>query len=160
MLIRRAILGSAIALTAVFSTTACNFTSHVASLDYYAPSDGSQADVGRLKVRNLIYFTDNNGHTGFFGAFANSGSTEITFAIKYKNKTGQSEYREFNVGAYQLLNFGYQESKPLQLDLAGNPGDMVNVLVYTESDEASINVPIMDATLPQYTDLVAGLSSN
>ncbi len=160
MLIRRAILGSVIAITAVITTTGCNFISPVASLNYYAPSDGSQADIGRLKARNLIYFTDNQGHTGFYGAFANSGSTAITFAIKFKNAAGASQYREFSVGAYKVLNFGYQGKKSLQIDLAGKPGDMVNVVVYSETDEASINVPIMDATLPQYKDLVAGLSSN
>ncbi len=160
MLIRRAILGSVIALTAVLTTTGCNFTSPVASLTYYAPSDGSQADIGRLKARNLIYFTDNQGHTGFYGAFANSGSTAITFAIKFKNASGASQYREFSVGAYKVLNFGYQGTKPLKIDLAGEPGDMVNIVVYSETDESSINVPIMDATLPQYTDLVAGLGSN
>ncbi len=160
MLIRRAILGSVIALTAVITTTGCNFISPVASLNYYAPSDGSQADIGRLKARNLIYFTDNQGHTGFYGAFANSGSTAITFAIKFKNAAGASQYREFSVGAYKVLNFGYQGKKSLQIDLAGKPGDMVNIVVYTETNESSINVPIMDATLPQYTDLVAGLGSN
>lgn len=160
MLIRRAILGSVIALTAVLTTTGCNFTSPVASFNYYAPSDGSQADIGRLKARNLIYFTDNQGHTGFYGAFANSGSTAITFAIKFKNASGASQYREFSVGAYKVLNFGYQGKKSLQIDLAGEPGDMVNIVVYSETDESSINVPIMDATLPQYTDLVAGLGSN
>ncbi len=160
MLIRRAILGSVIALTAVITTTGCNFISPVASLNYYAPSDGSQADIGRLKARNLIYFTDNQGHTGFYGAFANSGSTAITFAIKFKNAAGASQYREFSVGAYKVLNFGYQGKKSLQIDLAGKPGDMVNIVVYTETNESSINVPIMGATLPQYTDLVAGLGSN
>jgi len=160
LLIRRAILGSVIALSSVFSTTACNFTSHVASLDYYAPGDGAQADIGRLKARNLIYFTDNDGHTGFFGAFANSGSTKITFAIKYKSAQGTGEYREFSVGAYQVLNFGYQKTKPLQIALTGKPGDMVNIVVYSETDQSSINVPIMDATLPQYIDLVAGLTTN
>ncbi len=160
MLIRRAILGSVIAITAVITTTGCNFISPVASLNYYAPSDGSQADIGRLKARNLIYFTDNQGHTGFYGAFANSGSTAITFAIKFKNAAGASQYREFSVGAYKVLNFGYQGKKSLQIDLAGKPGDMVNIVVYTETNESSINVPIMDATLPQYTDLVAGLGSN
>lgn len=160
MLIRRAILGSVIAITALITTTGCNFISPVASLNYYAPSDGSQADIGRLKARNLIYFTDNQGHTGFYGAFANSGSTAITFAIKFKNAAGASQYREFSVGAYKVLNFGYQGKKSLQIDLAGKPGDMVNIVVYTETNESSINVPIMDATLPQYTDLVAGLGSN
>lgn len=160
MLIRRAILGSVIALIAVLTTTGCNFTSPVASFNSYAPSDGSQADIGRLKARNLIYFTDSQGHTGFYGAFANSGSSAITFAIKFKNAAGASQYREFSVGAYKVLNFGYQGTKPLKIDLAGKPGDMVNIVVYSETDESSINVPIMDATLPQYTDLVAGLGSN
>jgi hypothetical protein len=138
-------------------TSACNFFSPIASLDYYAPSDGSQADIGDLKARNLISLQDKAGNSGLVGAFANSGSQEITFAIKYTTTAGESGYREFTVGPYQVRNFGYQNTQPLDLELGGKPGDVRNILVYTDTDQASINVPVMDATLVEYADLVEKL---
>ena len=141
-------------------TSGCNFISPVASLDYYAPSDGAQADIGQLKARNLISLQDSEGNSGFVGAFANSGNKEVTFALKYTTSKGKTGYREFTVGAYEVLNFGYQDTKTLDLDLGGKPGDIRSILVYTDTDQASINVPVMDATLVEYADLVSGLGKN
>ena len=160
MLVRRALLASSIAIAAVLGTSGCNFTSPVSSLDYYAPSDGAQADIGKLKARNLISLQDEQGNSGVVGAFANSGSKEITFAIKYTSADGTPGYREYTVGGYQVINFGYQDTELLDLNLGGMPGDIRTVLVYTDTDEASINVPVMDATLVEYTDLVAKLGNN
>ena len=162
MLLRRALLASTIAIATVLSTAGCNFFSPVASLDYYAPSDGSQADIGKLKARNLISLQDEAGNSGFVGAFANSRSEELTFAIKYEAGIGfgQTGYREFTVGAYEVLNFGYQNTKPLDLELGGKPGDIRSILVYTDTDQARINVPVMDATLVEYADLVSKLGKN
>ena len=160
LLVRRALLASSIAIALSFGTAGCNFISPVSSLDYYAPSDGAQADIGKLKARNLISLQDKDANSGFVGAFVNSGSTEITFAIKYTTSKGKTGYREFSVGAYDVLNFGYQDTNPLELDLGGKPGDVRTVLVYTDTDQASINVPVMDATLLEYADLVSKLGKN
>ena len=160
LLVRRALLASSIAIALSFGTAGCNFASPVSSLDYYAPSDGAQADIGKLKARNLISLQDKDANSGFVGAFVNSGSTEITFAIKYTTSKGKTGYREFSVGAYDVLNFGYQDTNPLELDLGGKPGDVRTVLVYTDTDQASINVPVMDATLLEYADLVSKLGKN
>jgi hypothetical protein len=59
-----------------------------------------------------------------------------------------------------VLNFGYQDTEPLDLNLGGLPGDVRTVLVYTDTDQASISVPVMDATLVEYADLVAKLGVN
>jgi hypothetical protein len=160
VLVRRALLATAISLAAVLGTSGCNFTSPVASLDYYAPSDGAQADIGRLKARNLIALKDPAGHAGLVGAFVNSGSTDITFALKYSLADGTDGYREFTVGAYKVLNFGYQNTKALDIDLGGLPGESRSVIVFTEETEARINVPVMDATLAEYKKLVDALSKN
>ena len=160
MLIRRFILASTMALSLALATAGCNMMSPVASLDYYAPSDGSQADLGKLKARNLIYFVNKEGGYGFFGAFANSGPDEIPFAIQYTDDSGKTNYREFTVGPYKVKNFGYRGTKPLKIKLPGNPGDMNSILVYTESDQVDLSVPVMDATLPEYADVVAGLGTN
>jgi hypothetical protein len=103
---------------------------------------------------------DEQGNSGVVAAFANSGNEEITFAIKYTSADGTPGYREYTVGAYQVLNFGYQNTEPLDLNLGGTPGDVRTVLVYTDTQEASISVPVMDETLVEYADLVAKLGNN
>jgi hypothetical protein len=160
LIVRRALLASTIAIALGLGTSGCNFISPVSSLDYYAPSDGAQADIGQLKARNLISLQDKDANSGFVGAFANSGSKEITFAIKYTTSAGETGYREFTVGAYEVLNFGYQDTEFLDLDLGGKPGDVRTILVYTDTDQASINVPVLDATLVEYADLVSKLGKN
>ena len=132
----------------------------MSSLDYYAPSDGAQGDIGQLKARNLISLQDADGNSGFVGAFANSASKEITFAIKYTTSAGKTGFREFTVAAYEVLNFGYQDTDFLDLDLGGKPGDIRTILVYTDTDQASINVPVMDSTLVEYENLVSKLGKN
>ena len=160
MLVRRALLASIIATTAVIGTSGCNFTSPVSSLDYYAPSDGAQADIGKLKARNLISLQDKAGNSGLVGAFVNSGNADITFAIKYTTSDGAPGYREYTLAPYKVLNFGYQNTDALDLNLGGKPGDSRTVLVYTDTLEASIDVPVMDATLAEYADLVSKLAKN
>ena len=160
MLVRRALLASSIAIALSLGTAGCNFISPVSSLDYYAPSDGAQADIGKLKARNLIYFTDNAGNSGLFGAFANSGNEDAEFAIGYYTATGKLTYRAFKVAAHQVLNFGYQGKSALAIDLQGKPGDVVSIYLAAEEDPVTINVPIMDATLPEYQNAVDSLSGN
>ena len=134
MLVRRALLASSIVIALGLGTAGCNFISPVASLDYYAPSDGAQADIGQLKARNLISLQDKDANSGFVGAFANSGSKEITFAIKYTTAAGKTGYREFTVGAYEVLNFGYQGIMSL-IDLLCSRHD---VIVYDAESHACI----------------------
>ncbi len=160
MLIRRALLITAIASMTVLGTSACNMMSPVASLKTYAPSDGAQGDLGPIKARNLIYFTDNAGNSGLFGAFANSGNEDAEFAIGYYTAKGKLTYRAFKVAAHQVLNFGYQGKSALAIDLQGKPGDVVSIYLAAEEDPVTINVPIMDATLPEYQNAVDSLSGN
>ena len=181
MLIRRTIIASAIAITTVLGTSACNLTSPVASMDYYAPSDGAQVDLGALKARNLMVLLavdeDNKPHYGFVGSFANSSSTEITFAVRLTTKNGNFEPPLFTVGPYQVKSFGFENQPVIKADLlvesaipaddiAKDPnvlgGSNVSVLVYTNDDQAEINVPVIAKTpnVVTYDDLFAKIAKN
>lgn len=160
MLIRRALLITAIASMTVLGTSACNMMSPVASLKTYAPSDGAQGDLGNIHARNLIYFTDNAGNSGLFGAFANSGNEDAQFALGFHNAQGKLTYRAFTVKAHQVLNFGYQGKNALKIALPGKPGDIVSIYLAAEEVPVTINVPVMDATLTEYQNAVDSLSQN
>jgi hypothetical protein len=49
-------LGLSVAV--LLGTTGCSLSGDVASMQQYTPSDGSQIDIGNVKLRNFIYLTD------------------------------------------------------------------------------------------------------
>jgi hypothetical protein len=161
VLIRRTIIATTIATLTLLGTTACNLTSPVASMDYYAPSDGAQADLDALKARNLMYLVVDETHSALVGSFANSSADEITFAVKFTTKSGQSSYRQYTVAGYKVKSFGFENQPVLDADIdipytksskeevtyadqVG--GSSVSILVYTNNDQAEINVPVMTQT--------------
>lgn len=160
MRIRRALIASSLALLTVLGTSGCNLTSPVASLEMYAPSDGAQADLGNVKARNLIYFVDDKGNAGFFGAFVNSGSNQEIFNIGFTNAQGERVFQQYSVAGLDVVNIGYQNQEPLRIDLAAKAGDIVEVLLQSDAGSVRINVPVLDDTLPEYKELVESLSTN
>jgi hypothetical protein len=179
--IRRTLVATTIAITTLLGTTACNLTSPVASLDYYAPSDGAQVDLGALKARNLMYLValdeKNQAHYGLVGSFANSSATEMTVTLKLKTTSGEVMFRQFPVGPYKVKSFGFEGQSALKTDLqvstavpatdlAENPaligGSAVSILIYTDSDQAELSVPVMAKTdnVSTYDDLFAQIATN
>lgn len=157
---RRAFLVATIGLLTVLGTSACNMLSPVASLKVYSPSDGTNGDLGFVKARNIIYFTDGEGHGALYGAFANSSSNTQDFALKLEGGANGAIYRQYLVKGYQVLNFGYQNQPALKVALKGKPGDLTTILLYTDTGSVRLNVPILDGTLPQYQDIVNSLAKN
>jgi len=157
---RRAFLVATIGLLTVLGTSACNMLSPVASLKVYSPSDGTNGDLGMVKARNIIYFSDGKGNGALYGAFANSSSNTQDFALKLEGAANGPTYRQFLVKGYQVLNFGYQNQPALKIALKGKPGDLTTVLLYSDTGSVRLNVPILDGTLPQYKDIVDSLAKN
>lgn len=158
MHIRRTIVATTIAITTLLGTTACNLTSPVSSMDYYAPSDGAQVDLGALKARNVMYLVVDDNHSAVAGSFANSSAEEITFALKFKTKAGTDSYRQFTVAGYKVKSFGFENQPLLKTNLkvettipakklAATPsligGSSVSILLYTNTDQAELNVPVI-----------------
>lgn len=175
MHIRRTIIASAIAIATVLGTSACNLASPVASLDYYAPSEGAQADLGRLKARNLMYFVIDKDHYGLVGSFVNSSPEEVAFALTFETNSGKDTYRQYTLPANSVKSFGFQNQPALKVDLKVESaisaeeiekdpsllaGGSVAVFLDTNTDQVQINVPVMGDDFPGYEDLVARISAN
>jgi len=175
--IRRTIVATTIALTTLLGTTACNLTSPVASMDYYAPSDGAQVDLGALKARNVMYLVVDDNHSAVVGSFANSSSEEITFALKLRTKSGTDIYREFTVAGYKVKSFGFENQPLLNANLkvessvpakklTATPsligGSSVAILIYTNTDQAELNIPVItkSSNITTYDELFTRLAKN
>jgi len=175
--IRRTIVATTIAISTLLGTTACNLSSPVASLQYYAPSDGTQVDLGPLKARNVMYLVVDDNHSAVVGSFANSSSEEITFALKLRTKSGTDIYREFTVAGYQVKSFGFENQPFLKAnlevetavppeELKKNPsaigGSSVAILIYTNTDQAELNIPVITKSdnITTYDELFARIAKN
>jgi hypothetical protein len=148
---RKIVAGIAISAAVVLGTTGCSLTHNVDSLQAYAPSDGSQLNIGTTAIRNVIYL--NNGSTGkLIGSVVNNSTKEITFSVQYADFDQTLSTEPITVSAGETLALGSNPSVPgLEVTMAGKPGD--NIEIYVSIDGATgvaLTVPVLDGSLEQY----------
>lgn len=115
----------------------------------YAASDGVRVDVtDTVRVENLMIISAGEGEPGAFqGAVANSGSDTVTVVIGDLS---------VEVGSGITMLIGGEDGEQLVLDSVPEPpGANLDLTVAAEGAQGElVPVPILDGTLPEYTDLV------
>ncbi len=154
----------AIATALLLSTAGCSF-SPAESLKMYAPSDGSQVDLtDGVKARNFIYLS--NGTTGaLVGSLVNSGTKATEVSLQMTDVNGAKvPYAPFLMAAGEKLDFGYNSSPALLVALQSisgseaKPGQLVKIyVVSSHATGRGMDVPVLDGTLPTYTEFVKTL---
>jgi hypothetical protein len=138
-------------------TAGCNFMSPTATAIQYDPSDGIGATIGELKVRNAILLSDRDDPVGsLVVSLVNLGESGKKVLIQYTNDSGETVDETVIVGSGERESFGNTDQDQILFDdVDAQPGDLFPVFI-TYGDESGqvLLVPILDGTLPQYTDLV------
>jgi hypothetical protein len=147
----------AVAASLLLGTAGCTFMNPIASRIDYAPSDGTQANLETVDARNFIYLSDGNGHAALFGSLVNRGLESASVKLQYTDATSkETKEAYFTLLPAQKLDFGYNGTSALNYDLGGKPGQTVTVWVSAGSETGkSMNVPVLDGTLPEYSELVS-----
>lgn len=147
---------ASIALTAValLGTTGCTFITEQATEIPYSPSDGVNVsnDAGPVKVRNAMIVATEDGATGnLVAGLVNDTAKDETITISLE---GHDPF-EVDVPAGERVSLGADED-PLRIDdLNVRPGATAKVLFQSgDSTGRSADVPVLDGTLPYYSDLV------
>jgi hypothetical protein len=146
----------AIAASLLLGTAGCTFMNPIASRIDYAPSDGTQVSFDSVAARNFMYLSDGNGHAALFGSLVNRSINSTSVKLQYTDATsGEKKETFYTLLPYQKLDFGYNGATPLNFNLGGKPGQTVTVYVVAGSETGqAMNVPVLDGTLSEYTDLV------
>ncbi|WP_423494142.1 DNA modification methylase [Microbacterium esteraromaticum] len=148
-------LVAAVALGAVVAlgTTGCTFMTNQATTIDYSPSDGVNVDAtgGDIVVRNAMVIATEDGSTGnLVAAFVNTGdkSGRVNIDIAGTMLT-------VRVPAGDSVSLG-ADKDPLPIDgLNVMPGSNVEALFVSGDGEATATeIPVLDGTLPEYSDLV------
>lgn len=145
---------AAVALAAALS--GCSATNQITSQLEYDPSDGVGAALGEVSAENLLLIAAEAGAPGALqGALSNTGDRTALVEVS----TGEdSATVRVPAGATVLL--GGTEGEEVLLVTPDAPGSTTEMTLSTSSaGTESLPVPVLDGTLPEYTDLVPELDS-
>ena len=138
-------------------TAGCNFFSPTATAIQYDPSDGVGATIGDLKVRNAILLTDRDDPVGsLVVSLVSVGEAGKKVLIQYTDADAQQVEESVIVGADERESFGNTgQDQILFENIDVQPGSLFPVFItYGDETGQQLLVPVLDGTLPQYTDLV------
>jgi hypothetical protein len=150
---RRATLSAALAGALLLAaTTGCTFVAEIATLEEYDPSDGVGTTVGDVQVRNMLAITEDGSRAAL--VFSASNGSDRTVQLNVSLTEGGTPL-QVSLPAGALTPVGTAGEQLLLEGLDVIPGSLLPVYVqYGDEAGRLLNVPVMDATLPEYATLV------
>lgn len=153
---------AAVALSAslMLGTAGCTFMTPIASKTEYAPSEGSQANLGNVKALNFLYLESENG-SAIFGSLVNTDLKSHKVTIQYTDAVlAEKKEVSFVLLPGQKLDLGYNGSAPVFAELGAAPGAVSQIfLVEGGENGVAINIPSLNPDQPEYADLFAALNA-
>ena len=145
----------AAATALVAALTGCSVTNPIQTQVNYAASDGARIVLGStIEAKNILLLTDAAGEPGaLIGAVTNRGSEDTVVTIDI---IGAGRH-EVPVAAGDSVRFTGEDVLRFDaVDVA--PGTTAPITVSTGADGAkSLTVPVLDGSLPEYAEVLAGL---
>jgi hypothetical protein len=120
---------------------------------HYAPSDGIDVTVGDVKGNNLLLLTDAEGDPGrLIGAFYNGADQATTVDVAPQGTDPASIDVDASSSVY--LGTAAHQKDVVFDETNAAPGTFLPVSVTVGGKTTTVQVPVLDGTLPEYTSLV------
>jgi hypothetical protein len=151
MNVRKVTSALAISAALLLGTTGCSLNHNVDSMQAYAPSDGSQIDLGNVKLRNFIYLSNGAGGK-LIGSVVNNDAKDITVQFEYTDFDTRTQTDPITVSAGETLGLGAgSDTEGLPVTISGLPGQNITIWVSINGATGQeLVVPVLDGTLEQY----------
>ncbi|MBO1902277.1 DNA modification methylase [Leucobacter weissii] len=156
-------IASSIALAAgiAFGATGCGLIAPQATTYSYAPSDGVEANVGDIAVRNLLLVASESGESFnvvFTAVNATSAPVQLRISFVGADEAAVEASADFPVDP-GTVRFGDPEGDALLTSLVAIPGisagDTVTAyLQIAGTPDVELQVPVLDGTLAEYQPYV------
>jgi hypothetical protein len=134
---------------ALLSVTGCGYINPQQTTEHYSASDGTQADLGPLQLRNMMIISDGQNNPGrVIGAVYNTSSNDVKLTID--GASGSQTQVPVKKNSYVLLN---DSTAPAILSTTGGkPGSVVEVTIREDATNlnAKFGVPVQDGTIVDY----------
>ena len=151
MNVRKVTSALAISAALLLGTTGCSLSHNIDSMQAYAPSDGSQIDLGNVKLRNFIYLSNGAGGK-LIGSVVNNDAKDITVQFEYTDFDTRTQTDPITVSAGETLGLGAgSDTEGLPVTISGLPGQNITIWVSINGATGQeLVVPVLDGTLEQY----------
>lgn len=147
----------ALAALLVLGTSGCTLYAVQGTLVQYQPSDGTAADIGDLKLRNVIGLTENGDDISLLMTIVNSGDTDVDLTFQYKDADGEYVTKIIGVAANSSVHVGEGDTEVVLRNVGVVVGSLVQVTVqYGGEATTTLHVPTLDGTIESYSDLLPG----
>ncbi|PPF46781.1 DNA modification methylase [Pseudoclavibacter sp. AY1F1] len=167
----RAVASVTLAAAVAVGLAGCNYISPQRTTTQYSASDGTNANVGELEVRNAILITDTltgtdvTDRANLIFALVNhtgsAGSLDITYTGLINGVEQDVVVTVPVAAAAGVTQVGFGEGATVLLEgMDFSPGSTheVTFTASLDGEQAvqAVNVPVLDGTLPEYSTLVPG----
>lgn len=145
---------SAILIGAVlFGTTGCSLFSEKATLIEYAPSDGVEADLGSIELRNVLAISEDGEDLNLVLTAVNTSDSGIFVNFQFNDGEGEEQ---LYVAGNSSKSIGQPDEDSVILAGADTQvGGLFPVYAqYGEVPGKQMLVPVLDGSLAEYSTLV------
>lgn len=167
----RVAASAAVTALVAAALSGCMFVTPQQTTRSYTPSDGINASIGSIKVRNVLLITDQGQQANMLGVLSNSGDVATTVTLQYDTTSG-TESTTLAVPANGVLSLRPNadeqvstavktEARAVQLDgLSVTPGGLLNVgLSVSGQEPITLRVPVLTGKLSEYVGLAPSPST-
>lgn len=153
----RARVGAAALLVAVIGIglSGCNFFVDQWTTTPYDPSDGVSTRVGDVRIINALVVSDTGDDGNFVATAVNTGSNDVELVLQYESRGNKVDV-SIELDADSTTQIGFGPDGQLLLDgIYTTPGSLISIyLQYGDEQGRQIQVPVLDGSLPIYSDLL------
>ena len=142
-------MATAVLAVGLLSVTGCSYINPQATSAQYVASDGIQANVGPLQLRNMMIISAGEDKPGrVIGAVYNSSSEDVKLTVV--GAGGSQTQIPVKQNSYTLLNDSTDEA--ILSSTGGAPGSLVEVSITEDgtNQSAKVSVPVLDGTIEDY----------
>ena len=141
----------------LLGTTGCTFFAVQATNIQYQPSDGTAADVGDVKLLNVIALSADGTDVALIFSAVNTSNEAVSITLQTKDASGTTVKNSVNIAANSTTAIGgLGQSRIIVHDVNGTLGGLLPVYAqYGNNEGVQLMVPVLDgSTLSQYTELL------
>jgi hypothetical protein len=135
----------------------CTLAAVTGTLVPYQPSDGVAANVGDVKVRNLLGLSDNGDDVALVMSIINAGDSRATVDFQYEDENGEKSTITISVDANSSVHVGGGDDDAVAIlrDAGATVGGTIPIYVqYGDNQGQQVQVPVLDGQTEAYTDLL------
>jgi hypothetical protein len=139
-----------------FGTAGCAFITPQATTKEVEASDGVNANLGSVMVRNATIISEDGALGSMLVSFVNTGDTAQQVLVQYEDgKTGERVNQRVSVeGSGAITSFGAKGGEQILLSNVSKPGSLFPVYFQYGSEEGKqVMVPVLNTSLPEYSEL-------